>query len=354
MNHLYPSALHRQTRGFLALFLASLLWAQPLLAEPPLPAYQWQTPAPGIHVAVKPAAHRFIDSNVTIIENAEDLIIVDANDNLTNAKQLIADIKQRWSKPVSAVITTHWHSDHLLANHYYRQAFGSDVQFIGHASLQQTIPTKAQAQLTERINNWQTAIDKAQQTLSQNPLDTALAEKIKRAEQTLTELQGIELRIPDVTFNEKMVLKRPGRSIELLFFGPAHTAGDTVVYLPDDKVLISGDLFDEIPFGGHGFLQSWLSTLQQIDTLNFTQVIPGHGAIHRDRRYLQQVTALIADALTRARLAHQKQQDEATFLAQLPLDSLRQPFSGQDELAGRVSAQFIPEFYTLAYRQTQP
>jgi glyoxylase-like metal-dependent hydrolase (beta-lactamase superfamily II) len=76
-----------------------------------------------------------------------------------------------------------------------------------------------------------------------------------------------------------MKLYRRDREIHLLHLGRAHTEGDVFVYLPKEKVVITGDaVIGWTPFMGDGYPEDWVGTLDRLAQLDFTQIIMGHGA----------------------------------------------------------------------------
>jgi glyoxylase-like metal-dependent hydrolase (beta-lactamase superfamily II) len=75
-------------------------------------------------------------------------------------------------------------------------------------------------------------------------------------------------------------LREGGREIQLHVVGRAHTDGDVFVYLPKEKVLVTGDaVVDWMPFIGDGFPEDWVQSLATLEKLDFTHMIPGHGDV---------------------------------------------------------------------------
>ncbi len=95
------------------------------------------------------------------------------------------------------------------------------------------------------------------------------------------DLRGITIRQPDRTFAEATELSIGGRTVLLRPLGPAHTAGDATVYLPDEQVLYAGDLLftGVTPNGWAGNLSQWRQALDQIGQLAPRVIVPGHGPI---------------------------------------------------------------------------
>ena len=89
------------------------------------------------------------------------------------------------------------------------------------------------------------------------------------------------LRLPTITFADGVTLHFGGRTVELLHVGPAHTAGDTLVYLPAERLLFAGDVaFHYVtPLAFEGHVSNWLGVLDRIEGMAVDQVVPGHGPV---------------------------------------------------------------------------
>lgn len=77
-----------------------------------------------------------------------------------------------------------------------------------------------------------------------------------------------------------MTFKEGGREIQLLLLGRGHTDGDVYIYLPQEKVVATGDaLIDWMPFLNDGFPEEWVQTLTALEQFDFAHIIPGHGEV---------------------------------------------------------------------------
>ena len=92
---------------------------------------------------------------------------------------------------------------------------------------------------------------------------------------------GTVIALPSLTYDTKMTIDLGDRKVVLIHLGPAHTKGDTLVYLPDQKILFSGDvLFTNFhPFLAEGDLPSWGRVLDSILAMDVEKIIPGHGPL---------------------------------------------------------------------------
>jgi len=102
---------------------------------------------------------------------------------------------------------------------------------------------------------------------------------------------------PTMTFSGKMTLWLGKLEVQLLQLGRGHTKGDTVVWLPQEKVLLSGDLveFDATPYAGDAYFQAWPQTLQNIAALKPQALVPGRGAALRGEAQVAQGLAMTRD-----------------------------------------------------------
>lgn len=96
-----------------------------------------------------------------------------------------------------------------------------------------------------------------------------------------SDFEGIELAAPTQTFSGRLDLSVAGRPVQLIEVGPAHTAGDVIVHLPDDGVVFTGDILFH---GGHpivwaGPVSRWMAACQTVSDLGAETVVPGHGPL---------------------------------------------------------------------------
>jgi glyoxylase-like metal-dependent hydrolase (beta-lactamase superfamily II) len=85
--------------------------------------------------------------------------------------------------------------------------------------------------------------------------------------------------LPTVTYDDKLSLRYGDTEVQLLYYGPAHTFGDTLVYFPQSKVLFAGDVafFYSTPLAAGGKIGSWLNVIHRIKDLDVDLIVPGHG-----------------------------------------------------------------------------
>jgi cyclase len=95
------------------------------------------------------------------------------------------------------------------------------------------------------------------------------------------DITGIRICIPDQTLDGKLTFYLGSRRVEVMHLGAAHTYGDLLVYLPEEKVLFAGDLmfYKVAPWVIHGCLGGWLKVADRMLALGAETIVPGHGPI---------------------------------------------------------------------------
>jgi len=95
------------------------------------------------------------------------------------------------------------------------------------------------------------------------------------------EFDGIELELPTQTFDGRLTIDVGGRSVELIEVGPAHTAGDTIVHVPDASTVYTGDILfiGGTPIVWAGPLSNWIAACDLMLALDVDTVVPGHGPL---------------------------------------------------------------------------
>src|SRR4051812_29573016 len=194
---------------------------------------------------------------------------------------MIEDLKVITDKPVRYVVNTHFHYDHTNGNQAYAGA-----TIIGHDYVKYAMETldvlHREPYKTSQLTNVPARIE----TLKKRVADendasrkAALERQLSVAQHGWDELKEITPTPPNSTYSKKKVVNLGGREVQLLFLGRGHTNGDTVVYLPKEKMVATGDLMEsQIAYMGDAQFDEWVTTLEALKTLDFDIDLPGHGA----------------------------------------------------------------------------
>ncbi len=333
------------------------LWNPPAAADGLL---SLEKVADGVYAALQPAAASQNDSNSVVLINDRDVMVVDAPADPAAVAELIAAIGELTELPIRYVINSHWHSDHTQGNQVYRQRLGDSVQIVGHETLAEDVPARAGAYVREQAEGLEELIAKAERALedgrglSGEPLTEAQKEPqregIARAKAYLARLEATELLPPDVRYRKELVFRRGERTIRLIHF-VGHTRGDTVVHLPREGVLLTGDLLDEMPYVGHGFPTSWLAALRSLAELEFSKVVPGHGPVFAGRGQLQLVTDYLTALVEHARVSVAEKKTLEQAQEAIELASFRERLAGDSEALRGVFDVYSKEAVARAFAE---
>ncbi len=264
-------------------------------------------------ISHKDAPDGYPQGNTTVIIGDEAVMVIDSCYLPSSAREDIAQIRRWTSKPVRYLLNTHWHPDHQRGNFEYVKAFPNVVIIAQHetAGLIATYERENLRQRSARLLAYKAQVDsgkaadgKALSAAYLADLRTALA----GSEQVSKELQGdFHLVLPALTFDHELNIDLGNRRVQIRHLGPANTFGDAWVYLPDEQVLVTGDLLTyPIPLFLAGFPLGLSSTLHAIAELQTRVIVPGHGEPLYDQTYLRSVIDMLDSVLAqvKARIAH--------------------------------------------------
>jgi cyclase len=271
-----------------------------------------------------------VEPNALVIVNEHDVVVVEPGGTPLAAENAIRLIRSVTPKPVSVVVNTHWHGDHVLGNQVYRQEYPG-VRIVAHTNTRRAITGKPMEYLgrvdrliEKMIAEWEPQA--AAGTLA--PADAKMLPDLKLA---LAEGRRTVVTPPDLTFADELVLHRGEREIHVRYLGRGNTDGDAIVWLPKERIVATGDLVvAPIPYGFGSYPQEWIETLEKIAALDFRLLMPGHGEVQKDRRHLRLVQELLREVRRQVAVAVEQGLDlEATRKA-VDLSKFERRIAGDD------------------------
>ena len=150
-------------------------------------------------------------------------------------------------------------------------------------------------------------------------------------------------RLPNATFHDRMTLHFGGKEIQILYFGPAHTKGDSILFVPQDRIAYMSEVFfsEEFPNMAGGYGVSWIRVLDAVKALGADVFVPGHGPIPEDpkqtRAALDRLRQLLVDARDgiQAEIARGATEDQTVAAVKLQQYEKLPSFAGQREVVVR-------------------
>jgi cyclase len=262
--------------------------------------------APGVYAAIAQNTFR-PNSNAAIILLEDGVLLVDTEAKPSAAEELIAYIKHLTDKPLKYIVITHFHADHTQGASTYLKAW-PQAEIISSEATMASILLRGRARMKFEAFNLPRQIDELKSNLSrtQDPTETQnLQQNLREANLYNHELADLQFALPTMTVNKGLRIQDKSHPVEVLFLGKAHTDGDLFVFLPKDKVLISGDAVQSLtPTMRDCYPRDWIRTLQSAERLDFDTVIGGHGEPFHGKQTLELWEEYFADLLDRAAKAY--------------------------------------------------
>ena len=190
------------------------------------------------------------DPNTGIIIGDDSVMVIDTQATPVMAQDVIRRIREVTDKPIKYVLLSHYHAVRVLG----ASAYGAE-HIIASEDTRDLIVERGQFDKDSEIGRF-----------------PRLFQNVESVPDGLT--------WPTMTFNQKMTLWLGKLEVQILQLGRGHTKGDTVAWLPQEKILFSGDLveFDATPYAGDAYFQDWPQTLDAIAALKPEKLVPGRGA----------------------------------------------------------------------------
>jgi glyoxylase-like metal-dependent hydrolase (beta-lactamase superfamily II) len=189
------------------------------------------------------------DPNTGIIIGDDAVLVADTQATPAMAADVIRRIREVTDKPIKYVVLTHYHAVRVLGASAYEPQ-----QIIASQDTYDLIVERGEADKASEIGRF-----------------PRLFQNVETVPPGLT--------WPTITFTGKITLWLGKLEVQILQLGRGHTKGDTVVWLPQDRVLLSGDLveFDATPYAGDAYFQDWPQTLDNVAALKPLALVPGRG-----------------------------------------------------------------------------
>ena len=249
----------------------------------------------------------FPDGNTTVVIGGDGVLVVDTCYLPSSARMDIGLIRSLTDKPVRYVVNTHWHYDHNGGNGAYVEAY-PNVVIIAHTETRAMMDARTPSYVARYVAQ-DSAFGKDRARMrallesGRNPDGTPISDEMRettarnlaRKERARQEFREFIYRPPAITIDRELAVDLGGRQVQLEFLGRGNTGGDLVVYLPQERIVMAGDLIDHpVPYAFGGYPSEWIRTLQRLGQLDVDVIVPGHGDVMRDKTHLRNVIALLS------------------------------------------------------------
>ena len=218
--------------------------------------------------------------NAGIVDLGDRTLVFDSFFTPQAAEDLRTAAETLIGRPIDTVINSHYHNDHVRGN----QVFSPATVIMATHRCRELIQTKGMSDLKNDTENAEKRLKALTDQFRSEKEDRKKAELklwISYNQHIINSLPDIRLNLPNLTFAKQLTLSGSKHAVEIINTGEGHTDNDTVMYVPSEKILFTGDLvFVQChPYLGDGHPKKWLTTLSRLKDLKITALIPGHGPI---------------------------------------------------------------------------
>jgi ankyrin repeat protein/glyoxylase-like metal-dependent hydrolase (beta-lactamase superfamily II) len=223
-------------------------------------------------------------NNITAIASKKGIVVVDTSGYTSTAKKARGIIEKEFGRTDFAfVINTHWHWDHAWGN----QAF-PETTIIGHEACP-AMMERDREYAAARVQNMKRRLEEQKNKLAQATSDSPEADAIRRSIRQMERdikdhSDGFVITPPQITFNDRLTWDLGDLTLKMVFFGRAHSGADIFIHIPEEGLLLTGDIFLDrnwLPlFAGQPELDipRWIEVLHTVldGQDKVTKIIPGH------------------------------------------------------------------------------
>lgn len=295
-------------------------------------------------VLYQPRLHVQPRGNVTVIEQSRGIVLIDTGGTPAAADAVIAFVRARTSKPVTDIVITHWHGDHLLGAERLLSVW-PQARIIASAPTNTMVTGSAadrfmpgdNAEANARLrSNIEGGVAYLRAEGQNQALSTAEREAFASSADELQrygdDILTARRVAPSIVFDRAMTLPDARVPIELGVWGRGNTEGDVVAWLPRERIVVAGDLLvAPIPFGFNTYPGDWIEVLERMSALAPAVIVPGHGAPMTDRRYLDTIRSALVDVRQQAAsLASDESVTLANVAQRMNFDELERTIAGDD------------------------
>jgi cyclase len=354
------------TAALLAVFALPAFGIDPLIRD----ERQTDELAPGVYlIRHKDPIPGWVNGNTTVIVGEREVLVVDSCQLPYFAKEDVAQIRQWTSKPVRWLVNTHWHQDHNGGNNIYLDAFPG-LAIVAHpmtSEMMANTSPNASREMQEQLSSLHDRLAKRLETGKEDdgvkPLTderrAVTQKRLAQIEQVTAGAKQFVVQLPTLTFDHELTIDLGGREVRVMHPGRGNTAGDVVVYLPKEKILLTGDLVvSPVPFAFDGYPTEWIATLGKLDQMDAALIVPGHGSVMHDKAYMRMVAEMMKAIVEQVQATLRKNNDLKLEDVKKAIDvkAYREKFcpSGSDaNCAGFFDLSVGEKFVELAFHEAK-
>jgi cyclase len=343
-----------------------------VLLSSSLSAQQWKDDgatmekvADGVYAIIhEDATDAWPHSNTGVIVGEQEVLVIDSTYLPSRARADIELIRKVTTKPVRYLVMTHWHFDHNNGNQVYRDTFPGisivserytrdyiDLNSTWWPKMSNAADSERRASLARLETELSTGRDADGKEITAERRKE-LPKYIAQRKGELAELASMQVVPPNVLFDGTMTLMLGNRRVELRDVGKANSPHDVTIYLPQERVLFTGDILVQAPtpYVGSSWPVPWIEVLREMESVPVNAIVPGHGPVMKDHSYTRLVRSLLKAATTKVAGMARQGMTLAQIQAAIDFGEQRRSFRGWAELDDATWKQVMDVLVERAWR----
>ena len=296
MDNRSGAARTRRLPRFLA--AAAALLALPAAHAGDALEMEWRELARGVWVGVRPVSYRApVMTNTTVVIGDRGVFVFDGAGFGLQGERLVKKVAELTDKPITHIAISHWHGDHSMGLYKVLEKF-PDAEVIAHeftaryiASPNMDVATprdlKAEAEYRAKVEKALATGVRSDGTPVTPTLRAFFEDLLANYDFVNEEITHRQVTRPTRTMTDRLAIDLGGRTVELRHLAPGNTKGDMFLWIPEERILATGDIVVRpTPYGFFSYPKSWAGVLRELKAVGAATLIPGHGDVMTDTAYL--------------------------------------------------------------------
>lgn len=298
MNADASAGICRRLTGLIAAAATAALLAVPVAYAGDAFEMEWRELARGVWVGIRPVSYRSpVMTNTTIVIGEKGVLVFDAAGFALQGARLVRTVAELTDKPVTHVAISHWHGDHSMGDHEILEKFPDaavishefTARYIASPNMDQVPPRdlKAEGEYRARVEKALATGVRSDGTPVTPGMRAFYTDLLEEFDFVNEEIAHRRVTRPTQTMTDRLVIDLGGRTAELRHIAPGNTKGDMLLWLPDEKILATGDIVVRpTPYGFFSYPRSWAGVLRELKSFDAKYIVPGHGEVMTDTAYI--------------------------------------------------------------------
>jgi glyoxylase-like metal-dependent hydrolase (beta-lactamase superfamily II) len=308
--------------------------------------------ASGVWVLAEPKFQVQPIGNVTVIEQSDGLVLVDAGGSPGAGRRIVAEVRSLSNKPVKAIFISQWHGDKVQGLSELLRAWPAartiaTAQTKAHLSDPRTMNTpagpdaKRNADFVKAQRDVSVYMAKQAASATSDAERRGFADAARAFRQYALDVDGALTLSTRESFADRFSIADSVAPVEAMFLGPANTDGDAVIWLPKQRILIASEtVVLPFPYGFESYPARWSGVLKKLRAMKFATLVPGHGMPQHDRGQVDRIIAAIESVRAQVAPLVAKGLSLAEVETKVDFSQQQKSFVGGDAWLGRWFREF--------------